>query len=58
MKIAIQSLKTASGQDWQVILDRNSVTFHSKSEAREFVSTLQRRIKAPHVLPELRRAPG
>jgi putative alpha-1,2-mannosidase len=58
MKIAIQSLKTAAGQDWQVILDRNSVTFHSESEARQFVSTLQRRIKAPHVLPEFRRAAG
>ncbi|WXL26758.1 hypothetical protein WG219_04560 [Ectopseudomonas mendocina] len=53
MKIAIQPQRTVSGQNWQVMLDHSCVTFHTETEAREFFSTLQRRIRAPHALPAL-----
>jgi putative alpha-1,2-mannosidase len=55
MKIAIQPVNTSTGQNWQVSLDRQRVLFHTETEAREFVSTLQRRITAPHTLPTQQR---
>lgn len=59
MNVMIQPLKTAAGQSWQVRMGKQSVTFRSESEARAFVSTLQARLNAPHVLPSLQqRAAG
>jgi hypothetical protein len=51
MNVMIQPVKTAAGRGWQVCLGKQSVTFRSESEAREFVSTLQARLSAPHILP-------
>lgn len=51
MEIQVCSLKTAQGETWQVRLDRNSVTFRSEAEARDFVRTLEARLRAPHPLP-------
>lgn len=53
MNIMIQPVKTAAGPGWQVSFGKQSVTFRSESEAREFVSTLQARLSAPHRLPTL-----
>mgnify|MGYP006199202229 FL=1 len=59
MDVMIKPVKTAAGRGWQVCLGKQSVTFRSESEARQFVSTLQARLNAPHVLPTLRqRAAG
>lgn len=51
MNVMIQPVKTAAGPGWQVCLGKQSVTFRSESEARQFVSTLQARLSAPHELP-------
>ncbi|WP_168191057.1 hypothetical protein [Pseudomonas sp. PIC25] len=51
MEIQVRSLKTAKGETWQVSLGRNSVTFRSEAEARDFVRTLEARLHAPHPLP-------
>ncbi|MFP6849826.1 MAG: hypothetical protein VCA57_14095 [Pseudomonas sp.] len=53
MNVMIQPVKTATGRGWQVCLDKHSVTFRSEAEARQFVSTLQTRLSAPHILPPL-----
>lgn len=52
MNVMIKPLKTAAGQHWQVRMGKQSVTFRSEGEARAFVSTLQARLNAPHVLPK------
>ncbi|MBU0808046.1 hypothetical protein [Pseudomonas spirodelae] len=51
MNVMIQPVNTAAGRGWQVRLGKQTVTFRSEPEAREFVSTLQARLNAPHVLP-------
>ena len=59
MDVMIKPVKTAAGSGWQVCLGKQSVTFRSESEARQFVSTLQARLNAPHVLPTVgQRAAG
>jgi hypothetical protein len=54
MKILIQPLQKAGAQHWQVRLDNHSVTFHSEREARQFVATLENRLRAPHSWPASR----
>ncbi|MCY1283751.1 hypothetical protein D9M68_293710 [compost metagenome] len=47
--------QTPTGQvptSWQVCLDQHSVRFRSEAEARQFVATLEARLRAPHQLPE------
>uniref|UniRef100_UPI0030D7E699 hypothetical protein n=1 Tax=Pseudomonas sp. EA_35y_Pfl2_R5 TaxID=3088690 RepID=UPI0030D7E699 len=51
MNVMVQSVKTSTGSGWQVCLGTQSVTFRNESEARQFVSTLQARLSAPHMLP-------
>lgn len=51
MNVMIQPVKTAAGTGWQVRLGKQSVTFRSETEAQQFVSTLQSRVSAPHILP-------
>lgn len=51
MKVVIQPVHQATGQHWQVRLDQHSVSFRSEAEARQFVATLEARLRAPHVLP-------
>lgn len=51
MKILINALAKSQERKWQVRLDQHTVTFRSESEARDFVSTLQTRLHAPHTLP-------
>jgi len=51
MNITIQPVETAQGRYWQVRLDQHCVSFRSEQEARQFVTTLQARIQAPHPLP-------
>jgi hypothetical protein len=51
MNVMIQPVKTAAGNGWQVRLGKQSVTFRSETEAQQFVSTLQARVSAPHILP-------
>jgi hypothetical protein len=59
MNIRILQLNKAEGPCWQVHFASHSVTFRSELEARQFVDTLQARLRAPHPLPELeRRAAG
>ena len=54
MKVMIQPVKTATGNGWQVRLGKQSVTFRSEPEARQFVSVLQARLSAPHTLPTMK----
>lgn len=49
MNIMTQPVKTATGPGWQVSFGKQSVTFRSESEARQFVSTLQAQIGRAHV---------
>ncbi|MDH0893445.1 MULTISPECIES: hypothetical protein [unclassified Pseudomonas] len=51
MNILIRQVMTAEGARWQVCLDQQGVSFRSESEARDFVSVLQKRLRAPHPLP-------
>ncbi|HSC83465.1 MAG TPA: hypothetical protein VLC30_07585 [Pseudomonas sp.] len=53
MKISVRTLTTPQGNRWQVNLDQHGVTFRSQEEAQTFVRTLERRLKAPHQLPQL-----
>ncbi|WP_313519601.1 hypothetical protein [Pseudomonas sp.] len=50
MKISIRPTGPAQGR-WQVQLDGFAVQFRNETEARQFVSTLQTRLNAPHALP-------
>ncbi|AYC31488.1 hypothetical protein D3880_03355 [Pseudomonas cavernae] len=53
MKILVSPLTPPHGQRaWQVHLDQHAVGFRSEAEARQFVATLEARLRAPHVLPE------
>ncbi|MDE3737371.1 MULTISPECIES: hypothetical protein [Pseudomonas] len=52
MKILVRPTTTPQGASWQVCLDQHAVSFRSEAEARRFVSVLEERLKAPHVLPE------
>ncbi|WP_447589563.1 hypothetical protein [Aquipseudomonas campi] len=56
MNILVHSITTAQGTLWKVQLDQHGVTFRSEAEARAFVTTLEDRLRAPHPLPEQRRA--
>ena len=58
MNIMIQPVKNTEGHSWQVRFANHSVTFRSEAEARQFVSTLQARLQAPHALPTQQRAAG
>lgn len=59
MNIVIRPLTMARGNCWQVSMDQHSVSFRSETEARDFVATLEARLRAPHVLPrEAQRAAG
>lgn len=51
MNILVRPLTPRPDGAWQVRLDRHPVTFRNEAEARAFVSTLQRRLAAPHSLP-------
>lgn len=51
MNILIQPLDKAGKTFWQVKLDRQCVSFRSEAEARQFVTTLESRLRAPHDLP-------
>jgi hypothetical protein len=44
-------LSTAEGLRWQVSFAKHSVSFRSEAEARQFVATLEARLRAPHPLP-------
>jgi hypothetical protein len=50
MKISVRSAGTTSSR-WQVHLDGFAVQFRNETEARQFASTLQSRLNAPHALP-------
>ncbi|WP_077525461.1 hypothetical protein [Metapseudomonas resinovorans] len=52
MKILVRPTATQQGSGWQVCLDQHAVSFRSEAEARRFVSVLEERLKAPHVLPD------
>lgn len=59
MKVLIQSRDRGGERVWQVRLDQHCISFRSEAEARQFVATLQARLRAPHVLsdwPTQRRA--
>lgn len=58
MKIIIQPRNKAGESSWQVQLDQHCVSFRSEAEARQFVTILEARLRAPHHLPrqEQRRA--
>jgi hypothetical protein len=51
MNAIIKPVTTASARGWQVRLGKLSVTFRSEQEARQFASTLEARLQAPHSLP-------
>ncbi|WP_271409341.1 hypothetical protein [Pseudomonas sp. Q1-7] len=55
MKILVRPTTTPQGSNWQVCLDQHAVSFRSEAEARRFVSVLEERLKAPHMLPETSR---
>lgn len=52
MKIVVQPQKQGGESLWQVRLDQHCVSFRSEEEARQFVATLEARLRAPHRLPE------
>ncbi|GAB7406827.1 hypothetical protein OUHCRE3_56550 [Enterobacter hormaechei] len=54
MNILVRPSQTPKGQCWQVCLAQQAVNFRSESEARRFVGRLEARLRAPHVLPELK----
>ncbi|PVZ09804.1 MULTISPECIES: hypothetical protein [unclassified Pseudomonas] len=51
MKIQLTEILKPQGQFWQVRMGHNAVSFRTEMEAKQFVSTLQRRLQAPHTLP-------
>ena len=53
MNVMIKPVTTATGPGWQVCFGKQGVTFRSEIEARQFVSTLQTRLRAPHSLPSI-----
>ncbi|WP_339486559.1 hypothetical protein [Pseudomonas sp. EL_65y_Pfl2_R95] len=51
MNIRISPLRKNQDSRWQVSFAGQQVTFANETEARNFVSTLQARLQAPHRLP-------
>lgn len=51
MDIQIRGSQSSLGTCWQVCLGKHQVNFRSEEEARQFVATLQARVRAPHPLP-------
>lgn len=51
MNILIQPLDKSVNGRWQVRLDRHCVSFRNEEQARQFVTTLEARLRAPHDLP-------
>ncbi|MGQ7959564.1 hypothetical protein ACUTAF_17945 [Pseudomonas sp. SP16.1] len=51
MKILVQPRHQGGECRWQVQLDQHCVSFRSEGEARQFVATLEARLRAPHDLP-------
>lgn len=51
MNILVRPSSGTKGKCWQVCLDQVSIDFRNEQEARLFVSTLESRLRAPHVLP-------
>lgn len=51
MNISILPLNKPEGPCWQVSFASHRVSFRSETEARQFVATLETRLKAPHRLP-------
>lgn len=59
MNILIRPLTLTKGTCWQVRMDQHVVSFRTESEARDFVTTLEARLRAPHRLPRIeQRAAG
>ncbi|WP_165496942.1 hypothetical protein [Phytopseudomonas dryadis] len=58
MDIRILTLTEPQGQRWQVVVDKHKISFRSEEEARQFVATLEARLRAPHVLPDWQRLAG
>lgn len=58
MKVLVRESAKSQGSQWQVRLDQHVVSFRSEAEARAFVSTLESRLLAPHLLPGQRQAAG
>ncbi|MBM7062862.1 hypothetical protein JQX08_19275 [Pseudomonas sp. UL073] len=53
MKILVSPTAGPQGRrSWQVRLDQHCISFRSEAEARQFVATLEARLRAPHHLPE------
>ncbi|CAE6937859.1 MULTISPECIES: hypothetical protein [Pseudomonas] len=52
MNIAIRTEKKPESSCWQVFVDQQAIPFRSEAEARQFVTTLEARVRAPHWLPE------
>nr|WP_246533354.1 hypothetical protein [Pseudomonas lalucatii] len=44
-------MNNPQGPCWQVSFGNNRVSFRSEAEARQFVATLEARLRAPHPLP-------
>jgi len=53
MKIVVSASNRNPQCPWQVQLDQHVVSFRSEAEARKFVATLQRRLRAPHALRQV-----
>lgn len=51
MKLSLEPIDKPTGRCWQVRLDQHCVSFRSEDEARQFLATLQERLRAPHPLP-------
>lgn len=51
MKIVIEQRQQGGECRWQVQLDQHCVSFRNETEARQFVTTLEARLRAPHPLP-------
>lgn len=51
MNISILPLNKPEGPCWQVSFASHRVSFRSEAEARQFVATLEARLRAPHPLP-------
>ena len=56
MKILITELPMPHGAKWQVRMDQHVVSFRTEGQAKDFVITLQKRLEAPHTLPQARSA--
>ncbi|MFC2970672.1 hypothetical protein ACFOJE_00390 [Azotobacter bryophylli] len=50
MQVNVRPISSPLGH-WQVQFGKVAVTFRSENEARQFVNTLETRLKAPHPWP-------